>query len=72
MVRKYLKMALNYALNRLKERSTRVGLIALAASCGVMIAPEQLETIAAVGAGLMGVIEALFPDKPTTVVVNDD
>lgn len=68
MVRKYLKKAANYALNRLKERSTRIGLIAFCASVGVALDPAQLEQWVAIGGAVMGVIEAIAPDKPTDVI----
>ena len=68
MVRKYIKMAVRYAISRLQERSTRLGLIAVAASVGVAIEPAQLEHVVTVSVAVMGVVEALFPDKPTNVI----
>ena len=48
-----------YILNRLTERSTWLGLIAFATSCGASIATELTESIITVGvspAGLVGVV----------------
>lgn len=72
MVRKYLKKAAHYALNRLKERSTRLGLVAIAASIGVSIEPSMFEQIAVVGTAVMGVIEAVWPDQPAKVVAIEE
>ena len=68
MVRKYIKMAANYALKRLQERSTRMGIIAFLTSLGVVIDPAQLEAAVALGVAVMGMIEALTPDKAAEVI----
>jgi hypothetical protein len=68
MVRKYLKTIARYCINRLKERSTRVSVVAIAGSVGVVINPTQLESWVAISIAVMGVIEAVFPDKPAEVV----
>lgn len=68
MVRKYLKRAARYALERLNERSTRLGLVAFAGALGWHISPENLEQIAIIGTAVLGVVEAIWPDKAAKVV----
>ena len=52
-----------YILNRLKERSTWLGLIAFATSCGATIATELTESIISVGAALAGLVGVVAKDK---------
>lgn len=63
-----LKTIGRYALQRLTERSTWIGLIGLVTAAGVAISPALAEQIAAAGAGLAGMILILVQDKPTTVI----
>ena len=52
-----------YILNRLKERSTWLGLIAFATSCGASIATELTESIITVGVALAGLVGVVTKDK---------
>ena len=52
-----------YLLNRAREASTWRGLILVAASVGVPIAPELAEAIVAAGLGLAGLVGMLTPDQ---------
>ena len=52
-----------YLLKRLREASTWRGLILVAASIGVPIAPELAEVIVAAGLGLAGLVGMLTPDQ---------
>lgn len=45
-----------FAADRLKERSTWVGLTALASALGVAITPEAADAIIAAGTGIAGLI----------------
>jgi hypothetical protein len=47
---------MQYLFDRLKERSTWLGLIALATSFGVAVSPEQAEAIAVAGTSFAGLI----------------
>ena len=58
-----MKNVLNYALARLKERSTWLGLISLAAALGLLLSPEQKEAIIAAGMALAGLLSAFTRDK---------
>ncbi len=52
-----------YLLNRAREASTWRGLILIAASIGIPIAPELAESIVAAGMGLAGLVGVLTADK---------
>lgn len=52
-----------YILNRLKERSTWLGLIAFATSCGATIATELTEPIITIGVALAGLVGVVTKDK---------
>ena len=52
-----------YILNRLKERSTWLGLIAFATSCGASIATELTASIITVGMALAGLVGVVTKDK---------
>lgn len=54
----------DYILPRLKERSTYVGLVALATAFGIVIDPALVDVALAVGAGIGGVIAIVWKDKP--------
>lgn len=47
---------MQYLIDRLKERSTWLGIIALATAVGVSLSPEQAEALAVAGTALAGVI----------------
>lgn len=54
--------AFRYILNRLKERSTWMGLIGLATAFGLTLSPEQTEAIIAFGISLVGLIAIFTKD----------
>lgn len=54
---------MKYILNRLTERSTWLGLIALIAACGATIEPTLSEHIISGGMALAGIIGVLTKDK---------
>lgn len=57
-----------YIFNRLKERSTWLGIIALATACGATIETILAEQIIAAGmalAGIVGIMTKDGPDKTT-------
>jgi hypothetical protein len=60
---------LNYLLDRSKERSTYLGLIALAGSLGVMISPELAQVIMAGVGSLCGIILLVTRDKTATSLI---
>lgn len=55
---------MSYLLARLQERSTWLGLIALATGFGVSVEPEISNAIITIGSTLAGVVAALTPDSP--------
>ena len=52
-----------YIFSRLKERSTWLGLIALATACGASIATELTESIITVGVSPAGLVGVVTKDK---------
>ena len=56
------------ALARATERSTWLGLIALLAAFGVVIQPEHVELICAIGSGVAGLILVATKDHRTVTV----
>lgn len=54
---------MQYLLSRLQERSTWLGLIALATGFGVSLKPDVSNAIITVGSSLAGVVAALTPDQ---------
>lgn len=54
---------LEFILQRLRERSTWIGLISLATAAGLMMSDTQQEAIIAAGSALAGVIAAFTPDR---------
>lgn len=61
-----------YALQRLTERTTWIGLIGLVSAAGVAVSPALAEQIAAAGMGLAGVILIVTQDKPKLVVTTNE
>ena len=57
------KRILRYLLYRLKEASTWQGIFLFLTGIGVMVDPELMELIIAVGMSLAGLIGFLFPDS---------
>lgn len=51
--------AVSFLADRLRERSTWMGLTALASAFGLAITPEAAEAIIAVGSGVAGLIGIL-------------
>lgn len=47
---------MQYLIDRLSERSTWTGIIALVSALGIAVSPEQANAIAAAGAGVAGLI----------------
>ncbi len=54
---------MTYILKRLTERSTWLGLIALATACGVVVEQELAEQVMAAGMALAGLIGVLTRDR---------
>ena len=54
---------MKYLLNRLKERSTWLGLVAIAAAFGLTISPELLDYIIAAGMAVAGIVGVGTDDK---------
>lgn len=54
---------MDYLMERLKEKSTWRGLVALATAFGVTVSPELAEAIVALGLGLIGVINVTRKEK---------
>ena len=52
-----------YIFSRLKERSTWLGFIAFATSCGASIATELTESIITVGVSPAGLVGVVTKDK---------
>jgi hypothetical protein len=53
-----MTVIIQYALDRLMERSTWLGLIAVLSASGIALSPDQAEALATVGTGLAGVVLA--------------
>ena len=54
---------MNYVLERLKEKSTWRGLVALITALGVTLSPEQAEAIVACGLAAIGAVNVFRPEK---------
>jgi hypothetical protein len=57
---------LKYVIERLREFSTWRGIAALAATGGVMIAPEQLDAAYKLFVAVLGAVAVLAPAKKTS------
>ena len=53
----------NYIFNRLKERSTWLGIIGLITACGASISTELAEQIIAAGIAIAGAVGIVPKDK---------
>ena len=53
-----------YLVARGQERSTWLGIIAMASAVGIALNPDQISAIVTLGMGISGVIAALTADKP--------
>lgn len=51
-----------YILARLKERTTWLGLIAIATAFGIQLSPDQVEAAITIGLGIAGLLHAATPD----------
>ena len=58
-----------YILNRLTERSTWLGVIALATACGATIEAAIAEQIIAAGMAVAGLIGVVTKDKTETITI---
>ena len=61
-----------YIINRLTERSTWLGLIALATACGATIEEAMAEQIIAAGMAVAGLIGVVTRDKTETQKEDSD
>ncbi len=61
-----------YIINRLTERSTWLGLIALATACGATIEEAMAEQIIAAGMAVAGLIGIVTRDKTETKKEDSD
>jgi len=55
--------AIDWVLNRLKERSTWAGIVSLAGAVGLSVAPELSEQIITAGLALVGIVAAILKDR---------
>lgn len=58
-----MKKIFGYALMRLRERSTWLGMISLLTALGIVLTPTQQEYVIAAGSALAGLVATLTPDK---------
>lgn len=63
------KAGFAFILARLNERTTWLGLIALATALGLQIAPEHYELIVQAGLVTGGFIAVVVKDKPTSIIL---
>lgn len=54
---------LTFIVDRLKERSTWLGIIGIVTAAGLMLSPEQQEAISAAGVAIAGLLAAFTADK---------
>lgn len=54
---------MNYILDRLTERSTWQGAVALVTALGVNLSPDLTNAIIAFGVAAVGLIHVLFPES---------
>ena len=59
-----MKNFLSYLADRLKERSTWLGLTSLATALGIVLNASQVDAVAAAGMGVAGLIAAFSKDTP--------
>lgn len=57
-----MKSLLTFFIDRMRERSTWMGLIAFLAAVGIHLSPQQTEAIITTGLGLAGLITAFTRD----------
>lgn len=56
---------MDWLIARLKEKTTWIGIIGVAASFGVTLAPEQIESISVAAVAIVGVVLAFTSEKKT-------
>lgn len=61
-----MKAFLTFIADRLRERSTWLGIVSLATALGLALTPEQSEAVIAAGIGFGGLITALTSDKTSS------
>ena len=61
-MKEVLQMVGNWLLRRLRERSTYVGLAAVASAAGIEVSTDQVDTVATAALGLFGVLNMFVPD----------
>ena len=62
-----------WLLERLKERSTWIGIISIITAAGVNLSPEMRDTIITAGMSIVGAILAFTSDtKPVVIVPSKD
>lgn len=59
-----MKLNKNWFIKRAKERSTWVGIIAVASAFGVTLSPELAHQIATIGVAVAGLVSTLSKDDP--------
>lgn len=53
---------INFVLDRLKERSTWLGILGIVTAAGIALTPEQLEAIALAGSALASAVLVFTAD----------
>jgi nickel-dependent lactate racemase len=53
---------LNFLVDRLKERSTWLGIITIITAAGIHVTPEQAEAVAVAGAAIAGAVAVFTAD----------
>ena len=59
-----MKSLFVWAINRLQERSTWLGIVGAVSSIGIYIKPEMASSISQIGVGVASAIAILTKDKP--------
>lgn len=63
---------LQYAIERLKEKSTWVAMGSMLTGAGVIISPDSWQAIMGIGMGLSGLISMFMPARVTESQVKPD
>lgn len=67
-----MELIVKFVVDRMKERSTWIGLVGLLSSVGIAMEPQMVEAIASVGVALSAVVMILTKDLGKTAVVKED
>ena len=62
-MKEVLRMVGIWLLQRLRERSTYVGLAAVASAAGIEVSSAQVDTVTTAALGLFGVVNMFVPDN---------